>query len=218
MDRRSGDRRTRNPRRLKEWHKPPAPIRPLPARSGPAESANKAVRLVILALAGTALLTISAKIQVPFFPVPMTMQTLVVLTIGMAFGWRLGAATVLLYLAEGAMGLPVFAGTPEKGIGLAYMLGGTGGYLIGFVLAAAVVGRLAELGWDRNILTTALAMLIGNVLIYIPGLLWLGSLFGWDKPILEWGLTPFLLGDLTKLILAAALLPLAWKLVQKFRS
>jgi biotin transport system substrate-specific component len=117
----------------------------------------------------------------------------VVLTLGMAYGWRLGAATVMLYLVEGAAGLPVFAGTPEKGSGLAYMLGGTGGYLVGFVLAAAVCGYLAERGWDRRIVTTALAMLVGNVLIYIPGLFWLGSPFGWDKPIVEWGLTPFIL-------------------------
>jgi len=168
-----------------------------------------------LAVVGTLLLTIAAKIQVPFYPVPMTMQTFVVLTLGMAYGWRLGGATLLLYLAEGAVGLPVFAGTPEKGIGIVYMLGGTGGYLVGFVLAAAVCGWLAERGWDRNVATTALAMLAGNVLIYVPGLLWLGILYGWDKPILEWGLTPFILGDLTKLALASAVLPFAWKLLRK---
>ena len=177
----------------------------------PAGKANALLRSMVLAVAGTALLTLAAKIQVPFYPVPMTLQTFVVLALGMAYGWRLGAATLLLYLAEGALGLPVFAGTPEKGIGLAYMLGGTGGYLIGFVLAAAICGWLAERGWDRNVAWTALAMLIGNAIIYVPGLLWLGGLFGWDKPILEWGLTPFLLGDLTKLALAAAVLPLAWK-------
>ena len=177
----------------------------------PAGKANPMLRGMVLAVAGTALLTIAAKIQVPFYPVPMTLQTFVVLALGMAYGWRLGAATLLLYLAEGALGLPVFAGTPEKGIGLAYMLGGTGGYLIGFVLAAAACGWLAERGWDRGVVRTAAAMLIGNAIIYVPGLLWLGGLFGWDKPILEWGLTPFLLGDLTKLALAAAVLPLAWR-------
>ena len=170
---------------------------------------------LLLMVAGSILLTVSAKISIPFIPVPMTMQTFVVLTLGMAFGWRLGAATVLLYLAQGAMGLPVFAGTPEKGIGLAYMMGPTGGYLVGFVLAAAVCGWLAERGWDRNLLTTALAMFIGNVLIYVPGVLWLGSLLGWDKPILEWGLTTFLLGDATKLALAAVVLPLTWKLLRR---
>lgn len=176
---------------------------------------SKGLRSIILAVIGSALLWLSAKIQVPFWPVPMTMQTFVVLTLGMAYGWRLGAATVMLYLVEGAAGLPVFAGTPEKGIGLAYMLGGTGGYLVGFVLAAAVCGYLAERGWDRRVVTTALAMLIGNALIYIPGLLWLGSLFGWDKPILEWGLTPFILGDVVKLALAAAILPLVWKTLRR---
>ena len=176
---------------------------------------SASVRAVILAIVGSALLWISAKIQVPFWPVPMTLQTFVVLALGMAYGWRLGAATVILYLAQGAAGLPVFAGTPEKGIGLAYMLSGTGGYLIGFVLAAALCGYLAERGWDRRVVTTALAMLIGNVVIYVPGLLWLGSLFGWDKPILEWGLTPFIAGDLVKLALAASVLPLVWKVVRR---
>jgi len=179
----------------------------------PSEKASALLRNVTLAILGTLLLTLSAKVQVPFYPVPMTMQTFVVLVIGMAFGWRLGGATLLLYMAEGAAGLPVFAGTPEKGIGLAYMLGGTGGYLIGFVMAAAICGWLAERGWDRRLVTTAAAMLIGNIVIYLPGLLWLGTLFGWDKPIFEWGLTPFLLGDLTKLALAAIVLPAAWKLV-----
>ena len=179
----------------------------------PGERISGVLRAILLAVVGSALLTVSAKIQIPFFPVPMTMQTFVVLALGMAYGWRLGAATLLLYLAQGALGLPVFAGTPEKGIGLAYMLGGTGGYLLGFVLAAMVCGWLAERGWDRSILGTAAAMLIGNVIIYVPGLLWLGTLFGWDQPILAWGLTPFLLGDLAKLALAVAVLPLAWRLV-----
>lgn len=173
------------------------------------------LRGALLALAGTLLLTISAKIQVPFWPVPMTMQTFVVLTLGMAYGWRLGAATILLYLGEGAIGLPVFSGTPEKGIGIAYMLGGTGGYLIGFVLAAATTGWLAEKGWDRTMLGTVLAMLAGNAMIYVPGVLYLGVLFGWDKPILEWGFTPFVLGDVTKLALATAVMPLAWKALGK---
>ena len=191
-----------------------ATLRPtLASTLWPARSDARALRAVLLAVAGTALLALSAKLQIPFYPVPMTMQTFVVLVLGMAYGWKLATATLLLYLLEGAVGLPVFAGTPEKGIGLAYMLGGTGGYLLGFVLAAMLVGYLAERGWDRNVATTALAMLLGNVAIYVPGLLWLGALYGWDKPILEWGLTPFLLGDLTKLALAAAVLPLCWRTV-----
>ncbi len=136
----------------------------------------------------------------------------------MAYGWRLGAVTLLLYLGEGALGFPVFAGTPEKGIGLAYMLGGTGGYLVGFVLAAVACGWLAERGWDRGPVSTALAMLVGNALIYVPGILWLGALFGWDKPILEWGLVPFIFGDVAKLALAAAVLPLAWRIFDRRES
>ncbi|MFK8035260.1 MAG: biotin transporter BioY [Hyphomicrobiales bacterium] len=179
---------------------------------------NALIRNVTLAVLGSIALWISAKISIPFWPVPLTMQTFVVLAIGMAFGWRLGGATVLLYLAEGATGLPVFSGTPEKGAGLAYMLGTTGGYLVGFVLAAVAVGWLAEKGWDRNPFTTALAMLIGTAIIYVPGLLWLGSIVGWDKPVLAWGLTPFLAGDALKLILAAAIMPTIWKFVSKRKA
>jgi biotin transport system substrate-specific component len=173
----------------------------------------RAFRGTTLAVVGSLIIWLSAKIQVPFYPVPLTMTTFAVLAIGMSYGRRLGVATVLLYLAEGAMGLPVFAGTPEKGIGFSYMMGGTGGYLVGYILAATSVGWLAERGWDKNVLLAFLAMLIGNALIYVPGLLWLGTLFGWDKPILEWGLLPFVLGDITKLALVAAFMPLAWKLL-----
>ena len=148
-------------------------------------------RQLVLALVGAALLTISAKIRIPFYPVPMTMQTFVVLALGMVYGSRLGAVTVILYLGLGVFGLPVFAGTPEKGIGLAYMMGPTGGYLVGFVVAALVTGYLAEKGWDRKAGLTFVAMLIGNLLIYVPGLIWLANVVGWDKPILEWGMTPF---------------------------
>lgn len=173
------------------------------------------VRNALLAIAGSLLLWASAKLQVPFYPVPMTMQTLVVLLIGVAYGGRLGAATIALYLAEGALGLPVFAGTPEKGMGLAYMAGPTGGYLAGYVAAAAACGALARMGWDRRVATTILAMLVGNGLIYVFGLAWLGAVVGWDKPVLAWGLTPFVLGDLVKLALAAAILPMVWKLLNR---
>ncbi len=180
-----------------------------------AAAGQRILRNLVLALAGTALLTLSAKVQIPFYPVPLTLQTLAVLALGMAYGWRLGAATLLIYLAEGAFGLPVFAGTPEKGIGLAYMMGPTGGYLLGFLLAAGLCGWLAERGWDRSVPATAAAMFLGNLVIYLPGLLWLGGLLGWDKPILEWGLTPFLLGDALKLALAAALMPGIWLLLKR---
>lgn len=182
------------------------------------QSDNTFLRNAALAILGSIALWVSAKIQVPFYPVPITMQTFVVLAIGMGFGMRLGAATVALYLAQGAAGLPVFAGTPEKGVGLAYVMGPTGGYLLGFLLAAAAVGYLAERGFDRSVLTTALTMLIGNTVIYIPGLLWLGAVVGWDKPVLEWGMTPFLFADAAKLVLAAALMPMIWKLVGNRRS
>ena len=175
---------------------------------------NTLLRNLCLVILASAALWASAKIQVPFWPVPMTMQTFVVLTIGMAFGWRLGTAAIMLYLAQGALELPVFAGTPEKGIGLAYMAGPTGGYLIGYVLAAGVVGWLAEKKWDRNVFTTAAALLIGNAVIYVPGLLWLGAVIGWDKPVLEFGLYPFLPGDALKLVLAAVLFPVLWRRVE----
>lgn len=177
----------------------------------------RAVRALTLAIAGSLLLTVAAKVQIPFYPVPITMQTLVVLLIGLAYGWKLGTLTLLLYLTQGLLGLPVFAGTPEKGLGLAYLLGPTGGYLVGFVVAAAVCGWLAERGWARNITTTVAAMLIGNLIIYTCGLAWLGSLIGWDKPILALGLYPFLLGDLFKIVVAVGLLPSAWRLLERLR-
>ncbi len=181
--------------------------------AGQGRAVGGMTRGVLLAVIGSAALWISAKINIPFFPVPQTMQSLVVLAIGMAYGWRLGGVTVLLYLAEGAVGLPVFAGTPERGIGIAYMIGPTGGYLVGFVLAAALCGWLAERGWDRNPLTTAAAMLLGNIVIYVPGLLWLGSVIGWDKPVFALGLVPFVWGDLAKLVMAAVLLPGIWHIL-----
>jgi len=182
----------------------------------PAHQAGKAtwLRNTLAVIAGSMLLTLSAKAAIPFFPVPMTLQTLVVLALGMALGPRLGAAAVIAYLAQGAVGLPVFAGTPEKGIGLAYMLGTTGGYLVGFVLAAFATGYLAERRWDRSVLTTIAAMVIGNAIIYACGLAWLGTIVGWDKPVLAWGMTPFLLGDLAKVLIAAAVLPTIWKMLK----
>jgi len=174
---------------------------------------QRLVRGVFLAFVGSLLIAVSSKIQVPFYPVPMTLQTMVILSIGMAYGPRLGLATIALYLAEGAFGLPVFAGTPEKGIGLAYMMGNTGGYLAGFVLAVAICGWGATRGWDRNIWKTATVMTVATAAIFVSGLLWLGALYGWDKPILEWGLYPFVLGGLTKVALASVSLPLIWRVL-----
>jgi biotin transport system substrate-specific component len=167
------------------------------------------LRNAILAIGGSLLLTLSAKINVPFYPVPLSMQTFAVLVIGAAFGWRLGAATVLLYLAEGAAGLPVFAGTPEKGIGLAYMMGPTGGYLAGFVAGAAIVGWLAERGWDRSILLLTGAMFIGHVAIFVFGAAWLSTIVGIEK---AWalGVAPFYLATVFKTLLAAACIKAGW--------
>jgi biotin transport system substrate-specific component len=171
---------------------------------------SPAVRAIVLALIGTALLTLSAKIQVPFWPVPMTMQTFVVLVLGMAYGWRLAGATVLLYLAQGALGLPVFA----AGGGIAYFAGPTAGYLVGFLFAAVAVGWLAEHGWDRSPLRTLGAMLIGTVIIFACGIAWLSTLIGVARAIGA-GLVPFLLGEAVKIALATAILPFAWRLLQR---
>jgi biotin transport system substrate-specific component len=176
-------------------------------------AARPALRIAALMVLGSVLLMASAKAQVPMWPVPMTMQTFVVLVIGMSYGLRLGTATVMLYLFEGALGLPVFAGTPEKGIGLLYMAGPTGGYLLGFLLAAALMGWLAERGWDRTLPWAIAAMTAGTVLQLVPGVAWLATLIGWDKAIAA-GLTPFIVGAVVKIALAAAVLPLAWRMVE----
>ena len=171
-----------------------------------------------LLVAGVLFLALAAKIKVPMWPVPITMGTFAVLTIGAAYGPRLGLVTMMVYMLVGALGFDVFAGSSAEVSGLSYMLGGTGGYLVGYVMATLALGVLAQRGWDRSVSWMALAMLIGNSLIYIPGVLWLGQLYGWDKPILAWGLTPFLVGDALKLALAAVLLPVAWKLVSRARD
>jgi biotin transport system substrate-specific component len=178
----------------------------------PAQGAWRPLRALLLALLGSALLTISAKFEVPFYPVPMTMQTLVVLLLGMAFGARLATATVLLYLAEGAAGLPVFAGTPERGIGIAYMLGPTGGYLVGFVLSAAITGWLTERRRDWQALV--LAVTAGSIVVFIPGILWLAHLIGFEQSIAH-GLMPFLWGTLVKGAIAIALGMAGAAMIQK---
>lgn len=175
----------------------------------------KQAALVVL---GIAVLAVAAKIKVPMWPVPITMGTFAVLTVGAAYGPRLGLVTILGYMIIGALGFDVFAGSSAEKFGLEYMMGGTGGYLVGYVLATVVLGMLARAGWDRSAVKMGGAMLVGNVIIYVPGLIWLGMLYGWDKPILEWGLTPFLVGDAIKLALAAVILPLAWKLVGRARG
>jgi biotin transport system substrate-specific component len=165
-------------------------------------SDRKVLRAAAPAVAGSLLLWASAKVQVPFYPVPMTMQTAVVFLLGIAYGPRLAVATVLLYLAEGAAGLPVFAGTPEKGIGLPYMLGPTGGYLAGFVAAAAITGWVA--GRARHWLAIGLGVLAATAAIYLLGAAWLATFVGAGKA-LALGVAPFLLGDAVKLALVTAL-------------
>jgi biotin transport system substrate-specific component len=178
-----------------------------------------AKRLLLVVL-GIALLMISAKIKVavPPSPVPITLGTFTVLTLGAAYGPRLGLATMLGYLLVGALGFDVFANSSAVKNGLTYMMGGTGGYLVGYLLATLFLGWAALRGWDRSVGRMALAMLIGNALIYIPGLIWLrGFAESWAQT-LDWGITPFLIGDAMKLVLAALVLPLAWKLVGSARG
>ena len=186
---------------------------------------SQIIKSLFVIFLGTVILTISAKIKVPFYPVPMTMQTFVVVLIGVTLGWKLGVATVFAYLFEGAIGIPVFAGTPEKGLGVAYLMGPTGGYLFGFLVATYVAGsfkydncfdsqkfKLAKENLPFFLaLRSAITLPYKNVIklifsvsfIYIFGLLWLGFLIGWDKPIFQLGAYPFLLSELFKMLILA---------------
>ncbi len=160
---------------------------------------SKLLKKVFLALIGSIVLAISSKIKIPFYPVPMTMQTFVVLMIGIVFGWKLGLATVSLYLFEGIIGLPVFSGTPENGSGLVYFTGPTMGYLLGFLIAVYVSGKFI---YDNNLIKNFLKLMLATSFIYILGMSWLGSLIGWDKPIFQLGAQPFLLAELFKILIA----------------
>lgn len=182
------------------------------------DGAGRLVKQVVLVIAGVLFLTLAAKIRVPFWPVPMTMGTFAVLTIGAAYGLRLGVVTLLAYLAVGAIGMDVFASSSAENNGLAYMAGPTGGYLVGYVVAAAVVGAFARAGWDRSPVKLFAALLIGSALIYAFGMPWMAHLFLADKGwawVMQWGMTNFLLGDLLKLTLAALLIPAAWKFINR---
>ena len=154
------------------------------------------LKYILIIFLGSILLTISSKIKIPFYPVPMTMQTFVVLFLGMSFGYKIGLATVSLYLLEGIIGLPVFSNSPEKGVGLVYFTGPTMGYLIGFLFATFLAGYF---NFKGNILNNFIKLLISVSTIYILGVFWLGSLIGWDKPIIQLGVTPFLLAELKKI-------------------
>jgi biotin transport system substrate-specific component len=178
------------------------------------------VKRIVLVVAGILALAVAAKIKLPIppSPVPVTMGTFAVLSIGAAYGPRLGLVTIFGYMLIGALGFDIFANSSAEANGLTYMMGGTGGYLVGYVLATLAMGYLARIGWDRNVFKMGASMLISNALIYIPGILWLAHLYTWEKPILEWGLTPFLIGDGMKLALAALIVPALWKLIGSART
>jgi biotin transport system substrate-specific component len=174
-------------------------------------SQTKLMKSVLAIILGSIALTISAKIKIPFYPVPMTMQTFVVLFLGVSLGYKMGLASIGLYLFEGILGLPVFSNSPEKGIGLIYFTGPTMGYLIGFLTA----GYLASKVNSKDSLLLILAKLtIATSTIYMLGLLWLGTLIGWDKPIIALGAQPFLLAEIFKIIILA----LATKQILKIRN
>ena len=172
--------------------------------------AVKAFLIVI----GSLLLAVSAQFKIPLYPVPVTGQTLVVLLIGMIYGLRLGGVTIAAYLLQGAIGLPVFAGGT---FGIATLLGPTGGYLGGFLIAAIVMGFLAERGMGRSIVSTIIAMMIGNAVIYVTGASWLASFIGVEKALTS-GVLPFLYGDALKLAVATTLMPVAWRFVKKLQK
>ncbi|RWL22682.1 MAG: biotin transporter BioY [Mesorhizobium sp.] len=189
-------------------------MRPLVSLALPEKGAARLAMQLLLAIVGTLVLTLSAKTRVLLGPVDISMQTLAVFLIAAAFGMRLGVATLLLYMAEGAMGLPVFQGTPEKGIGVAYMLGSTGGYLAGFVVMAAIVGWAADRGWDRHPIKLFNAMLVAEIVMMAMGFAWLALLIGPEKSW-QFGVVPFIVGDLIKVGLAASLVPAVWSLLKR---
>ena len=172
---------------------------------------EKIVKLTLISIIGSILITISAKIKIPFYPVPMTMQTFVVLFMGLSFGYKIGLATVGLYLFEGIVGMPVFSNSPEKGVGWIYFTGPTMGYLIGFLFATFLAGYL---NFKTNIIFIFIKLIVAVSVIYILGILWLGNLIGWDKPVIQYGVTPFLLAELFKI----SLLTIIGKKIIKFRK
>ena len=158
----------------------------------------KIIKSLLIIFLGSLILTISAKIKIPFYPVPMTMQTFVVLFLGISLGYKVALATVSLYLLEGIIGLPVFSNTPERGIGLVYFTGPTMGYLIGFLFACFFASFINK---RDNYLTIYFKLILSVSSIYILGILWLGTLIGWDKPIFELGVMPFLIAEIFKITL-----------------
>ena len=165
-------------------------------------SQSKIIKSLLIIFLGSIALAISAKVKIPFYPVPMTMQTFVVLFLGISFGYKIGLATISLYLIEGLIGLPVFSNSPERGIGIVYFTGPTMGYLIGF-LSACILASLVKKNDNYFIIFLKLVLSVST--IYILGILWLGTLIGWNKPIFELGVTPFLLAELFKITLLTVL-------------
>ena len=165
---------------------------------------NNIAKIILIAVLGSVLLTISAKVKIPFYPVPMTMQTFVVILLGITLGAKIGLLTVSLYLFEGIFGLPVFANTPEKGIGFIYFTGTTMGYLIGFLVTVYLAGSFQ---YNKGIINTFLKLIFSVSFIYFLGMIWLGTLIGWDKPIFKLGAQPFLLAELFKILLLLILTP-----------
>ena len=163
---------------------------------------QKLLKYFLIVILGSVLLTISAKIKIPFYPVPMTMQTFVVLFLGVSFGYKIALSTVSLYLLEGILGLPVFSNSPERGIGLVYFTGPTMGYLIGFLTASFLASFVKK---DDNYLIIFTKLVLSVSTIYFLGVLWLGTLIGWDKPIFELGVMPFLLAETLKILLLTIL-------------
>jgi biotin transport system substrate-specific component len=172
----------------------------------PASTVNR-IRNLVLVLSGSLLIALSAQLQIPLTPVPITAQTFTLLLLAALYGRALGTATIATYLALGLIGLPVFAGGTA---GLARLLGPTGGYLLGYMPAAFAVGWLSEKGWDRRAWSTALAMIIGTGIIYMSGIAWLARFVRQDA-LLQTGVLPFLPGDALKIALATILLPVAWR-------
>ena len=172
----------------------------------------KIIKSLLVILLGSIALTISAKIKIPFYPVPMTMQTFVVLFLGISLGYKIGLSAIGLYLLEGVMGLPVFSNSPEKGVGLLYFTGPTMGYLIGFLTACFLASVIK---FEDSFLVVLSKLLIATSTIYILGLLWLGTLIGWDKPIFALGAKPFLLAEMFKITILALLVKQILK-IRKF--
>ena len=165
-------------------------------------SIQNTLKVFVMIFLGTVALTISAKLKIPFYPVPMTMQTFVVLFLGLAFGYKIGLATVGVYLFEGIIGLPVFSNSPEKGIGLIYFTGPTMGYLIGFLAATFIAGYM---NYKTSFVVVFAKLIVSVSIIYVLGIAWLGILIGWDKPLFEIGVLPFLLAEFFKISILAIL-------------